>query len=80
MDCFSPGQNSISGVVIVYASTDSMFHNIIVFIIIYIHLTSDLQGLIDSDEASPESNYYPFTSRIQALLYMLIHSPHPIVS
>ena len=47
--------------------------------IIIIQLDLDVQGIVGSVDTNDSGNYYPFHSAIHALLFMLVHSPRPLV-
>lgn len=41
---------------------------------------SDVKDLLEEVNSKDEgANYYPFPSKLFFFLYLLIHSPHPIV-
>ena len=39
----------------------------------------DWEGVMEVDATGVESDYYPFPSKMFALLYILLHSPRPLV-
>ena len=41
--------------------------------------TEELMSLVTREDLSLRSNYEPFPSAMHALLFMLVHSPRPIV-
>ena len=40
---------------------------------------SELEDLIEEIREQSNESYYPFPSKIFALLYLLVNSPHPMV-
>ena len=50
--------------------------------IVYLSISDDITDIAGmfTDDNSDSNNFTPFTSKAEALVYMMINSPHPLVS